>query len=134
MMSLSQGSVGSSMIADRQTFKFNLLLCSWLNHACHTNIMIFIILEMFLTFHKYPARKVAATSFFITNIAYIPWLFIIKYMTGYWAYPFFDVLNLPLQIGFLICATIFMTSSYFVGELCNNLIWANRLKTAKSED
>lgn len=96
--------------------------------------MLFIILEMFFTFHKYPARKVAATSLNIVNIAYIAWLYIIKYICGQWAYPILDVLNLPLQIGFLICVIIFMTSSYFIGELCNNFIWASQLKAAKSED
>lgn len=98
----------------------------------HTNVMVFIILEMFAAYRKYPARKQAVTALLVFNIAYIVWVHVIKYMSGKWVYPVLDVLNLPQRIGFLTFMCIFGMSFYFIGEFLNNKIWASELKHSKS--
>lgn len=105
---------------------------SWLNHVMHTNVMVFIVLEMFASYRKYPARKQAVTTLFVFNIAYIVWVHVIKYMSGRWVYPVLDVFNLPQRIGFLTFMCIFGMSFYFVGEFLNNKIWASELKHSKT--
>lgn len=97
----------------------------------HTNIVVFILLDAFTTFRKYPARKSGVTGLLLFNIAYIIWVHIIKHMSGRWVYPVLDVLNLPQRIGFILFMGAFGVSFYFVGELLNNYIWAAELKRLK---
>lgn len=104
-------------------FSFLFYYYSWLNHVMHTNVMVFIVLEMFASYRQYPARKPAVATLFVFNVAYIVWLHVIKYMSGKWVYPVLDVLNLPQRIGFLTFMCIFGMSFYFIGEFLNNKIW-----------
>lgn len=98
----------------------------------HTNIVIFILLELFISFRQYPNRKSGFSGLLIFNILYVIWIHIIKYKSGRWVYPILDVLSLPQRIGFIVFIGIFGVSFYFVGEYLNNKIWANELKPSKS--
>lgn len=111
---------------------FFLFFDSWLNHVMHTNIMVFIVLEMFASFRKYPARKPALTTLFGFNIVYIIWVHVIKYMSGKWVYPVLDVFNLPQRIAFLAFMSVFSLGFYLIGEFLNSKIWASELKITKS--
>lgn len=106
--------------------------CSWLNHVMHTNIVIFIVLELFLSFRQYPSRKTGFTGLLVFNVCYLIWIHIIKYMSGRWVYPILEVLTLPQRIIFMLVVGIFGISFYFVGEFLNNKIWAKELQTPKS--
>lgn len=105
---------------------------SWLNHVMHTNILIFVFLELILSFRQYPIRKSGVTGLTLFMIGYLIWIHIIKYMSGRWVYPILEVLNLPMRIVFLVFNGAFGVSFYFVGEFLNNKIWATELKSAKS--
>lgn len=98
----------------------------------HTNIVIFILLELILTFRQYPSRKTGFTGLLIFNVCYVIWIHIIKYKSGKWVYPILDVLSLPQRIGFILFIGVFGISFYFVGEFLNNKIWANEIKTNKN--
>lgn len=98
----------------------------------HTNVAIFALLELFLSFRQYPNRKTGFTGLLIFNLGYVIWIHIIKYKSGRWVYPILDVLSLPQRIGFIIFIGIFGISFYFVGEFLNNKIWAKELKPNKS--
>lgn len=104
---------------------------SWLNHVMHTNIMIFIILEMFTTFRQYPSRKLCLTSLAIFMAAYLAWLHVVKHYSGVWVYPVLDVLELPQRIAFFAVSLTVGVSLYFVGEILNNKIWADELRALK---
>lgn len=106
--------------------------CSWLNHVMHTNILIFVFLEMILSFRQYPVRKSGVTGLTLFMIGYLIWIHIIKHMSGRWVYPILEVLNLPMRIVFLVFNGAFGVSFYFVGEFLNNKIWASELKSVKS--
>lgn len=97
----------------------------------HTNIMIFIVLEMFTSFRQYPSRKLCLTSLGLFMAAYLVWLHVVKHFSGVWVYPVLDVLELPQRIVFFIVNLIVGVSLYFVGELLNNKIWADELKQLK---
>lgn len=98
----------------------------------HTNVAVFIVLEMVISFRKYPLRKKAVTGLLIFNICYVIWILIIKYKSDKWVYPVLDVLNLPQRVGFITFMGIFGISFYFVGEYLNSKIWAFELKTTKA--
>lgn len=108
---------------------FFFCLFSWLNHVMHTNVAIFILLELFLSFRQYPNRKSGFTGLLIFNICYVIWIHIIKAVSGRWVYPILEVLNLPQRIGFILFIGVFGISFYFIGELLNNKIWASELKS-----
>lgn len=107
---------------------FRISFFSWLNHVLHTNVAVFILLELFVTFRKYPVRGKAVKSLFLFNVCYVIWILIIKNVSGKWVYPVLDILNLPQRIGFITFMGVFGVSFYFVGELLNNLVWSNELK------
>lgn len=46
---------------------------TWLNHIMHTNIMFFVILELILTYRKYPSRIVGISGLVIYQLTYIAW-------------------------------------------------------------
>lgn len=98
----------------------------------HTNIVIFILLDMAVTFRQYPSRKTGFTGLLIFNVAYLIWIHIIKYKSGRWVYPILEVLTFPQRIGFMVVVGIFGISFYFVGEYLNNKFWAKELKPIKS--
>lgn len=45
----------------------------WLNHIMHTNIVIFILLEMFLSCRKYPTKKRGLAGLTIFMAIYLSW-------------------------------------------------------------
>lgn len=107
-------------------------LSSWLNHVMHTNIVVFIFLEMVTTFRQYPSRKAGLTGLTLFMAAYLVWIHVIKHVSGLWVYPVLDVLDFPQRIVFFIVILIFGLSFYFLGEYFNNKVWATELKQLKS--
>lgn len=102
-------------------------LPSWLNHAMHTNIMIFILIEMFISFRKYPSRKFSLTVLTGFLLAYLIWIHYIHAKSGLWVYPILNVLNLPLRIVFFAGLLGLCVILYIVGEKLNNFVWRKEL-------
>lgn len=106
--------------------------CSWLNHIIHTNIMIFITLELFATFRQYPSRRVCVTSLTTFMLGYLGWLHVVKHYSGAWVYPVLEVLNLPMRIVFFIFCLAICLGLYMVGEKLNNWRWRKDLVRLKA--
>lgn len=105
---------------------------TWLNHVMHTNIVIFMILEICTSFRQYPSRKAGLAGLGIFMACYLTWLHIIRHYGGIWVYPVLDVLNLPQRIVFFVVSLGFSVGLYLLGEFFNNLIWTKELKQLKS--
>lgn len=103
---------------------------SWLNHIMHTNIMIFIILELFTSFRLYPNRKVGIAGLSIFMASYLAWLHVIKYNANIWVYPILEVLNLPQRLAFFALSLLFSIGLYIFGEFFNEKIWVKEIKHA----
>ncbi|KAK7867794.1 hypothetical protein R5R35_001208 [Gryllus longicercus] len=101
---------------------------SWLNHVMHTNIMIFIVLEMVLSFRKYPTRGNGTGGLTAFMCVYLVWTFIIYFYSGAWVYPVLEVLNWGQRAIFFIVLLLFVNSLYFVGEFVNKTIWGKELR------
>ncbi|KAJ6649992.1 Androgen-induced gene 1 protein [Pseudolycoriella hygida] len=106
---------------------------TWLNHVMHTNIVIFIVMEIFTTFRQYPSRKSALTGLGIFMLAYLVWIHIIRHYAGVWVYPILNVLQFGQRIVFFIVILLFCIGLYFIGEFLNNKIWADELRQIKSK-
>ncbi|XP_063916431.1 androgen-induced gene 1 protein-like isoform X2 [Zophobas morio] len=103
----------------------------WLNHAMHTNIMIFILIELYTSYRKYPSRKFGMSVLSVFMLIYLIWIHIIHAYSGAWVYPILDVLNLPLRIVFFVGLFGLTLSLYLLGEKLNGVLWSKRLHIAK---
>ncbi len=108
----------------------NFSFFSWLNHVMHTNIMIFVVLELFTSFRSYPSRKAGLAGLSVFMAIYLGWLHIIKYNADFWVYPVLEVLNLPLRIVFFLLVLCFSIGLYIFGEFFNEQIWVREIKHA----
>jgi len=107
---------------------------SWLNHVMHTNIMIFILIELATSFRKYPSRKVGMSVLFIFMLIYLVWVHIIHAYSGFWVYPVLEVLNLPLRIVFFLSLLGLAVALYVLGEKLNGIIWSKKLRELDTTD
>ncbi|EDW76138.1 uncharacterized protein Dwil_GK14825, isoform A [Drosophila willistoni] len=104
---------------------------SWLNHVLHTNIVVFIVLELFTSYRAYPKRSTGLTGLAIFMGSYLIWIHIVKHYSGVWVYPVLEVLQLPQRILFFAAVLGFTFSLYVLGEFLNNIVWAKEVKLAK---
>jgi hypothetical protein len=95
----------------------------WLNHVMHTNIMIFILIELFTSYRKYPSRKFGLSVLSVFMLIYLVWIHIIYAYSGMWVYPILEVLNFPLRIVFFVGLLGLSVGLYVVGEKLNAVIW-----------
>lgn len=101
---------------------------TWLNHVMHTNIMIFILIELATSYRKYPSRKVGISVLSLFMLVYLVWVHIIHAYSGMWVYPVLEVLNFPLRILFFLSSLGLGVALYILGEKLNYIIWSNQLK------
>lgn len=103
----------------------------WLNHCMHTNIMLFIALELTTTFRRYPARNLSISILSVLMLTYLVWIHVIHAFTSVWVYPVLDVLNLPLRLVFFISLLSMALLLYWVGEKLNGVYWKGVVPTPK---
>ncbi|KAL0848884.1 hypothetical protein ABMA28_013286 [Loxostege sticticalis] len=94
----------------------------WLNHAMHTFVAAFVLIELLVTRRSYPSRKVGLAAVLLVNVCYITWMHILHDRYGAWVYPVFEVLNLPMRVAFLTCAVLAGFSFYLLGEKLDKLV------------
>ena len=100
----------------------DLIYPSWLNHILHTNVFIFIVIELFIYQPQYPARKVGLIGLAVFSIGYILWVHVVKIVTNAWVYPVLNILNISQRITFFVVVGIIPLLLYFVGEHLNKII------------
>lgn len=98
----------------------------WLNHILHTNVFLFIAIEMLIEYHHYPSRKSELIGLSTFVVAYIGWVHIVKLVAGAWVYPVLNVLDIHHRIGFFVLSATIPIAFYFVGEFLNKEIWNKR--------
>lgn len=96
---------------------------SWLNHVMHTNIMLFILIEMYTCYAKYPSRKLGLTVLLSFMATYLIWIHVIHAYSGLWVYPVLDVLNLPGRLMFFVGLLGLCLMLYLFGEKLHKIIW-----------
>lgn len=99
----------------------------------HTNIMVFIVLEMFTSFRSYPQRSKGLIGLTMFMLAYLIWLHVVKHYSGVWVYPVLEVLQLPQRIGFFVGVLAFTLFLYVLGEFINGFVWSKELKLAQKK-
>uniref|UniRef100_A0A8C2S068 Androgen dependent TFPI regulating protein n=1 Tax=Capra hircus TaxID=9925 RepID=A0A8C2S068_CAPHI len=98
----------------------------WLNHAMHTFILPFSLVEVILRPHCYPLRKKGLTLLTAAGLAYVSRTLWIYSETGTWVYPMFAKLS-PVGLAALFSLShIFIIGIYLFGEKLNHWKWAKR--------
>ncbi|XP_026726359.1 androgen-induced gene 1 protein-like [Trichoplusia ni] len=105
----------------------------WLNHVMHTNIVVFILIDLLTSFRMYPKRKAGLSILSSFMIGYLVWIHVIYFNTGSWVYPILNVLNWPLRICFYIFCLVLSCCTYTLGETINKAVWSSEVeKTVRS--
>lgn len=105
------------------------IIPQWMNHAWHTFVLPFIVIENFIVFHQYPRPKSGILALASLAGVYEIWLLWVKHHAGHWTYPFFEVLSTPQIIGFFVICNIIMISFYLLGEAITGIIWGKKRKS-----
>lgn len=106
---------------------------SWLNHVMHTNILIFILMEMCICFRQYPTRRRGMTGLIAFMLSYLAWLHVVKYYSGAWVYPVLDVLNFPQRLAFFAASLCLTMALYTMGETFNKTLWKKELHLVRDK-
>ncbi|XP_063229096.1 androgen-induced gene 1 protein-like [Bacillus rossius redtenbacheri] len=105
---------------------------TWLNHVLHTNIMLFVLLEMATSFRAYPRRSTALAGLIAFVLVYLAWTHVIFYVSGQWVYPVLEVLNVWQRAVFFLAMILYACVLYLIGEALNSYTWAKELQQVHS--
>ncbi|XP_027695412.1 androgen-dependent TFPI-regulating protein isoform X3 [Vombatus ursinus] len=100
----------------------------WLNHAMHTAVLPFSLIEAILNPHRYPSKKKGLTLLGCAAIAYICWVLRIYYVTKKWVYPIFAQLSPEGLAAFFSVSYVLLACIYLLGERFNQLIWGDQVQ------
>uniref|UniRef100_UPI00358E1CCE androgen-induced gene 1 protein-like n=1 Tax=Myxine glutinosa TaxID=7769 RepID=UPI00358E1CCE len=101
----------------------DLVIPVWLNHAMHTTVMPFLLLEMTMIPHVYPRRGVGIAGVISFGICYLIWTLWIRYAGGFWVYPILAWLAGPGLVVFILVGGLALTGLYVLGEVMNARLW-----------
>lgn len=105
----------------------------WLNHVMHTNIIVFILIDLLTSFRMYPPRKVGISILTSFMLCYLVWIHIIYFNTNSWVYPILNVLNWPVRVFFYVFCLGLACFAYTLGEKINKSVWSTEVeKTVRS--
>ncbi|XP_062424032.1 androgen-dependent TFPI-regulating protein [Rhea pennata] len=99
----------------------------WLNHAMHTAVLPFALLEIFATPHRYPTKKKGLILLGFTSFVYISWVLWIYSVTGEWVYPLFALFSPAGLAAFFAGSLAIIVCFYSFGEFLNRMIWGDSI-------
>ncbi|XP_030570453.1 androgen-induced gene 1 protein [Drosophila novamexicana] len=97
----------------------------WLNRTMHCYVVIYALLELCTTAHRYPKRGKGYAGLAAVMGCYLIWMHLVHYWTGIWIYPFLDALFGPLRLCFFALIVGLSFVYYRLGEHINCVLWAN---------
>ncbi|XP_074002938.1 androgen-dependent TFPI-regulating protein [Numenius arquata] len=99
----------------------------WLNHAMHTAVLPFAVLEILATPHRYPAKKKGVILLGFVAFLYISWVLWIYSVTGEWVYPLFASFSPAGLAAFFAGSLAVIIAFYNFGEFLNRMIWGDSI-------
>ncbi|KAL5281646.1 hypothetical protein ACFFRR_005162 [Megaselia abdita] len=100
----------------------------WLNHMVHTNIMVFMILELFMLFRNNTSHSKSLMGLLSFMCSYLVWIHIIKHYSDDWVYPILEVLPMSVRIAFFAGCIALAVAFYFLGDFLNKMVWAKETR------
>ncbi|XP_017059399.2 androgen-induced gene 1 protein [Drosophila ficusphila] len=106
----------------------DLVYPGWLNHAMHTFVVVYALLELAITHHRYPSRMKGFIGLGLFMVGYLAWIHFVWWVTGIWVYPFLGGIPWFLRVGFFILVMVLGFVYYRLGEHINHVIWERTCK------
>lgn len=103
----------------------------WLDLILHTNISIFILLELVLVKHVYPKRSRAIRGLILFLLGYLIWVYVVFMNTGKWVYGIIGIFTAPQRIAFFAVCGLVTLVLYLVGETLNKMLTRSEKAKAK---
>lgn len=100
----------------------------WLDIGLHTNITIFIVLELILEKHDYPRRSAAMRGLIVFMLSYLVWIYYVFINTGKWVYGVIEIFSAPQRILFFVICGVVTLVLYLIGESMNKFVSGSRLE------
>ncbi|KAK3744376.1 hypothetical protein RRG08_010244 [Elysia crispata] len=104
----------------------------WLNHSLHTAVFPLLMIDKYLSHHRYPSRQSGIFVSCSVAVIYIIWILFIAYYEGFWIYPVLEVLAMVERAIFIAVCCVFFAFLYILGEILTNLIWRHPVQTRVS--
>ncbi|ALC43699.1 CG6149 [Drosophila busckii] len=95
----------------------------WLNHSLHSFVVLYALLELCLTPHRYPRRREGFMCLGLSLAGYLLWLHVVHHHTHIWAYPFLHAFSTPLLYCFFAFIVGAAFGYYALGELLSAAAW-----------
>ena len=99
------------------------IIPAWHNHTYHTFVLLFLMAEMVLVYHRVPKRKNGLAMTFLFSLAYLFIVFFVAFYADFWVYPILEVLSWPGRLGFIGGLLVFLTLIYVIGENITFAVW-----------
>lgn len=96
---------------------------SWLNHIMHTNVFLFALVEMYISYRKYPDRNYGMRIVATFMLTYLVWMHIFHAYTGMYVYPVIDKFDTPTRWMYFASNLATISVMYLIGEKLNAYIW-----------
>lgn len=107
------------------------VLPAWVNHSLHTTTSVLVLMEMYLSFHKYPAFKPALLGITVYLAVYTLCLIGTYLQSGFWLYPVFKMLSWTLRIIFCLGVYVLAVAIYGAGYMFNKVLWDEKSVATK---
>lgn len=107
------------------------MFCRWLNHMVHTNIMFFMIIELFMLFRENESHIKSLAGLLSFLGSYLVWIHIVKHISDDWIYPILEVLPMPGRIAFFAGCIALAVGFYFLGDYLNKMVWAREIRLSQ---
>lgn len=95
---------------------------SVINHFLHTTVSIFMLIEILLPYKTYPPYLIGHYSLLTFVIIYTIWFLIVFVKAGVGVYPFFNYINWPARIGFMVANISIIPVLYNISNKLNNYV------------
>ncbi|XP_063115952.1 androgen-dependent TFPI-regulating protein isoform X2 [Cavia porcellus] len=100
----------------------------WVNHAMHSFILLFLLIEIILRPHHYPSKTTGFILLAVGSIGYIWRILWLYSKTGHWVYPVLEKLSPVGLAAFFFLSYISTVSFFLLGERLNHWKWGENLQ------
>jgi len=105
----------------------------WLNHTLHSVILLTLLLEGMLVYHRLPPRRKSISLLYTVYFTYVAWTLYIALVQGFWVYPFQAVWTWPQRIAGVLAWAVGFFLFYMLGEVLHKIFWPHRRLSAHQQ-
>lgn len=93
-----------------------------------------MVIEGQLVFHPIPFTKYGLATLITSLSAYATLVFYLGIRYSVWAYPFLELLSMPLRLVIAVIGVLIAIPIYKLGEAIHRVTWRKKLAALQSSD